>query len=303
MNTCTRCSASLAQGVQFCMNCGEAVSISPKKRAGFLLPLLTGAGLLFALFATLAATGVLRLPGKSPNTAPLLVPGAGSADTLAQEGSRSGGTLTVPGEAAPGTLPAADIRMPDDVRRWLEHLKRVDERREEQNSSMVSSLMRVMGSIKPGAFVDMDAADQDAERRKSSAGSAISDVDKIFDDLTRDFQSLPPPAECREIAQQYSAMLLEMRKMTTEVFVSMENLDIGALEKMKGSSFERVDTRAQHTNKLVDGLCKKYNEPNKYVLFVDRSSPLVGSGSLDKMSTDQAYQQLLEQMLKDIDKQ
>jgi len=163
-------------------------------------------------------------------------------------------------------------RMPDDLRNWLRHLKRVDRKREEMNRKFAGELLETALIIKPGMFTDEAELEADAERRKSIANREIANLVSEFRELIREFHELPPPTEAQAIALEYDKALLAMMEMTQEIAKALENEDLSALFGMMNTSYSRIDERVQKTNERVDQLCKKYNEPNVYILFVESPS-------------------------------
>jgi hypothetical protein len=228
---------------------------------------------------------------------------AGSADAaLRKEVGTGGPNLQVQASADPPALAEEGIGMPDDVRKWLEHLKRIDKIREAYNSSYAMTLIGKVGSLRPGTFLEEDSAAIDEAQRKAAAGGLTADVDSFFAKLTNDFQSLPPPTECSSIAAQYASVLLETRGMLGQIDQAITNLDIHSLETLQGTTFARLDTRAQEANTLIDDICKKYQEPNKYEVFVDRGNSLSlgaalmgGASSVDEKAMMKIYEDLLNE--------
>ncbi|MEO7453216.1 MAG: hypothetical protein ABIV13_00455 [Fimbriimonadales bacterium] len=265
------------------------------------LPLLIAIGAGLAVIGALFATGVIRLGGRTGDDG-LRVP-AGTADAgLRKEAGNRGPNLQVQAATDPPTVSETGIGMPDDVRKWLEHLKRIDKIREAYNTTYAMSLIGKVGSLRPGTFMEEDSAAIDEAQRKAAAGGLTADVDAFFAKLTTDFQAVPPPIECGPIAAQYASVLLETRGMLGQVDQAITNLDIHALESLQGTTFARLDTRAQEANTLIGGICEKYQEPNKYEVFVDRGNSLSlgaalmgGASNVDEKAMMKIYQDLLDE--------
>lgn len=237
------------------------------------LPLIIGGVALAAIAGGLWATGALRLRGS--DTDPTLRVAGDSANVgLQQRGENPAPAVALKGEQPAPAVRESLVVMPDDVRKWLEHLKRVDKQREAYNTTFVMSLMSKIGDLQPGTYIDEDSAAGDEARRKTSAHGVVGGVDTFFSKLTEDFQSLQPPIECGPIASQYSSVLLETRGMLGQITTAISNLDTRALESMQGTTFARLDTKADEANGLIAAICTKYHEPNKYDVFVDKGSAL-----------------------------
>jgi hypothetical protein len=296
---CPKC-AFEAGDARFCSQCGTAFDAALKSKRA-MLPVLAALGLGALLLGGLFATGVLRLGGRADDSA-LRVPGGAEDVSLRKEGGATGPDLAVRGEAPAPGVQEQGLGMPDDVRKWLEHLKRIDRLREGYNTTYAMTLLGKVGSLRRGTFMDEETAAIDDAKRKASAEGFTGDIDSFFAKLTQDFQSLPPPAECASIAGQYSSVLLETRGMLGQIDAAITNLDIHALESMQGTTYARLDTRADETNTLIDDICEKYQEPNKYQVFVDKGNSLSlgaalmgGSTAVDQDQLNKIYQDLLNE--------
>ena len=296
---CPKCAFD-AGTARFCSQCGTSFDAAlPRKRN--YLPFVIAGGAILAIFGVLVATGLLQLGGRTGDAA-LIVPG-GSQDVSLRKGAGPGGpNLSVSSTAPPPTVAEEGLGMPDDVRKWLEHLKRIDKIREAYNSSYAMTLIGKVGSLKPGTFLDEDAAAIDEAQRKAAANGLTGDVDNFFAKLTQDFQSLAPPAECAGIAGEYSGVLLETRAMLGQIDQAISNLDIHSLESLQGTTYVRLDAKADGTNSLIDAICAKYQEPNKYEVFVDRGNSLSlgaalmgGAGHVDENAIMKIYEDLLNE--------
>ncbi|MCH8275094.1 MAG: hypothetical protein IH851_09920 [Armatimonadetes bacterium] len=219
--------------------------------------------------------GSLALPGKGPEDGVIADPGA------------LGGTAITDLGAYPDTgIARPDAAMPPDIRAWLEHLKRVDRRREALNRELAPKLINLALNLQPGVFSDEEELQSEANRRMNEAQTSIGGVTPGFQDLIRDFQSFAPPQECRRIADEYNALLFGLTDMVQKVTKALEAKDLGSLYTMLGSSYSQIDQRASNANVLVDHLCRRYREPNIYVLFVETQGGTgvgIGMGDIEKL--------------------
>jgi len=285
---------------KFCPQCGRGLDVSfgPKKSRAVWVGLAIGvvciAGLLFA-------AGALRVRGNEGDPS-LRIGGSAQDVALRQRGEAKPPALALQGEQGSPAVNQTGMTMPDDVRKWLEHLKRIDKQREGFNSTFAMKLIGKIGSMQPGTYFEEEPARAEEAHRRGEAGGMIGEVDTFFSNLAADFQSLPPPAECGPIASQYASVLLETRAMLGQIYTAMTNLDTRALEAMQGTTFQRLDTKAEDTNGKISAICKKYHEPNKYEVFVDKSSAIgIGSALTDagpSLGMDQkAFLKLAEELM------
>ncbi len=267
------------------MNCGAALDHAGKSRTRKAFWLVTGlAGLL--IIATIGAVRSLLIGAAAPKNQALAVPAMGTPNAVA-----------LPQRATPPTVAAVSERMPEDVRKWLEHMKRVDEKRERFNREFAQTLLKSIGKLRPGAFIEESEADADRARRSGEAGQIVASVDTFFSDLTREFQNLAPPAECRPIAGKYSSILLETRNILTEVVSGINGGDTASLEKLQGTSYKRIDASAAETNDHIGALCSKYRESNKYSVFVDKGNSLGVGAAANMLPDSAAINEMMKRML------
>ena len=313
MNRCSKCGSQMVPGAQFCMNCGASFSFSGQTRRSRFrwLPIL-GVLLIVAGAAwSLTAAGVFSLSSKHAELNALEASGAVGDPSLSVSGVRNESSvlaepsqptdpaLELSNEPQPPSLIVPESGMPDDIRRWLEHLKRVDEKRESLNIELTGELMGLVATLRPGTFSEEDAgeASEDDSRRRNTAGEAISNVDAIFSDLITEFQSFPPPPQCRTIAVQYNSALFGTREISIELMEALSNLDLQAAQALVGKSYSKVDSHVATANRLVDGLCSKYGVPNLYKLLVEKSGGL-GLG-LNSASIMEEYSKMLKDLMDD----
>lgn len=287
MMQCPKCSFD-AGAAKFCPQCGLVLDadFKPKRR---MMPLFVVLGAAAVVAALLFATGVLRLRGKD----------ADPALNISAESQRP--VLAVRGNEAPSVVNQTAVTMPDDVRKWLEHLKRIDRERETHGTEYQLTLLANVGSLAPVNQAEQGTLNSETTRRKSKGSSLIGNVDDFYSDLTSRFQAISPPVECGQIASDYSALLLESQAMVREVTSAVEHLDIDGLRSMKNTSFKRVDERGSETNQRIAAICAKYHEPNKYAVFVDRGSVIgIGAALTDSPSLgldQKAYLKLVDELI------
>lgn len=298
MNNCSRCGFAFGHGAAFCPQCGTPLT-ARANRWPRVLSVVVGVLILAGLVLTLQRAGVLQLPGSSQaaigkdgGARPSLALSGEDTSNVAKPGD-SPPSLTLPGDPAPG-IGRDRQGMPDDVRAWLDHLKRIDRERERLNTDLGAEAMAMMGSLHPGMFAETeaDAAAQDDSRRRGAAATFIERVNQTFTDLTRRFQGVPPPEECRRIAAEYNDALLGTRELMTNLIRALENLSIQQAAALEGQSINQVDRPVQNANELIKALCRKYDEPNVWHLFVERGSGLAsGMGAAAAL---EGYGKLLE---------
>lgn len=279
------------------MNCGQAVALSGgsgtvalSNRKAWLIGSLVAVGILAVSLATLSATGALRaFFGGGTNA--LRAEGAGGTSALQAEGALGSDLLKVRGS---GTTPPLSARgtkryMPDDIRRWLEHLERIERMRGELCISQISAGMVDKMGLGSGASLDMAKKilanpDDDPTPPDKEMAESNKRHDMGWAELLDDFNSLPPPAECVPIRDKYQQTLDETRKMIEEITGHLDNAAenpqaaIEALQRMIGTSSGRIDKNGIETDRLIGEICARYDTAKWFSINAD-----FGGGTLGKI--------------------
>jgi hypothetical protein len=221
--------------------------------------------------------------------------GEGASEVLPQVGEKAGGVLGTPGINPPEGVGVPGMRMPDDIRRWLEHLKRVDLMREGANTQLTGEFTALVTALMPGIFSDPGEAEASDQQRRSEALKAFRRVDNTFREIQKEFHSLPPPPVCKPIAEEYSSALENTRAMVLDLMEAVADLDMGKALSLQNQSYARIDTRVATCNALIEALCARYREPNRYQLFVDKPS----STAVPSVQILESYKKMLERLLGD----
>ena len=258
-----------------------AARADAKKKA--LVFALIGALAVLAIFGGLFASGALRFGAKQEPMAVLPATGKSSPPALAATGTAPEPQLQVQGKK---------VYMPDDVRAWLEHLERIEKRRMEMSHEQVAKAMEMLVALQAGGTMEMlnglleEAAGGEEVKTpgpvKETMGAAQSILEK-WQQLTADFNSLPPPAECIPTRNEYDVTLRETGAMIGDIIGavegSTENRDaaLAALMKMRGKS-TGIDKSAVKTDDLVQGICDKYETRKWFKITADVGGGLLSRG-------------------------
>lgn len=263
MAVCPKCQTPLAENAPFCIQCGlPSAPVSWQKK---WLPYLIG-GLVVVLLTLIAAYGGYLKVGGNQGIATLNKSGAVDSES--------------------NKLKATTGALPDDVRLWLEHLKRVDDARVAMQNRYLPALMSFATGFQNSDLEQIADPDSDIEAlnkaRADKAIKKVNSVDKEFRDLISDFQKLPPPSECLPIADKYNSALVANMEATHKLFgaIAKAGTDtesaLTELLTMQGESYKTIDAVVDNANGLVEALCDKYGAPNLYELFVETKSSKIG---------------------------
>lgn len=170
-----------------------------------------------------------------------------------------------------GKQAQAPKQMPDDVRRWLEHLERIEKQRGKLAQKGLAEFMVMAPALQQGADIEalkaLASGDPNAEMPKSSADKVAEtsvDSKKQWADLRRDFDSLPPPQECKSIADTYGHALDETGAMIQDILDAVQvakddpQKALQALYGMKNSS-KSIDEYGNSADDKVKEICDFYD--------------------------------------------
>ncbi len=241
---------------------------------GVIGAILVLAGLLFAL----DETGLLRAAGSVFRPQSLAAQGqSGQPPALPAEGSaQDSRMLSSPGQAGGSSLPIPDSKrfMPDDVRRWLEHLERIERKRGDLSREHLATAITTMTALQLGgsmseieALLRGDLEGLDENQTPPTIEKATTDMESMtraWVSLNDEFLSVPPPEECVPIRNQYDQVLRETGAMILDIVQAVDNAStdregaLQALLSMKGKSEERIGRPAERTDQGVAQICDKY---------------------------------------------
>lgn len=278
--TCPRCHAATAPNAPFCSQCGTSLRASAPGVASnrSAIPIAIGATLALIALALWGATaaGWLRFGAKAPDSQALRI-----------EASPTGGALQLPAKATgQPSLDKTAATMPDDVRRYLEFLERIEKKKVDISNKMIAQLqifatkLQTFGGAEGLLNHDEDMGG-DGKRPDTETQGAISGVKGEWTNLVDEFKSYPPPAECQPLADNYYRALSEIPGMAGDImdlFNMIATDPAGALQKAKGmqnTSANQIDRYFKASDGQLGDICSKYNTAKWFSIRED-----VGGGSL-----------------------
>ncbi len=230
-----------------------------------------------ALLLGLKAAGILQFGSRTPDNRTLAAEGQQAPDTLAVRGSAPPASLQQPHTNGPG--------MPDDVRRYLLHVERIEKKKLDLASRMIAELQ--VFKTKLGTFGGAEGLlghDEDlggdGKRPDTETQGTFSDVKGRWSALVEEFKSVDPPQQCVGLRDDYYRALSEIPGLTGDVqeVINAVNTDpAGALQKaeaMKGTSTV-IDKYFGSSDDDLGKICSTYNTSKWFNIARD-----VGTGSL-----------------------
>ncbi len=251
---CPRCGAKNPETAAFCMQCGQqlaaaqpvagAATLAPGVQRKAIWPWLTGGlALMAALLVFLAKGRSLELVDKTAPAANLKV-------------------------VAKAPL---EVKMPQDVLDWLEHLRKIEARKNELSIKQEADMKTfeiMLNTLGPGIgqFDPSQPEDQVGDKEPADVTKGkFEDLRPQWEGLIKDFESKPPPAECKPIADDYFAGLSEVPGMISDLEDLMNQVNSdpqAALIKAQGlqsKSYRNIDENFAKTDVRVQTICDKYH--------------------------------------------
>lgn len=262
--------------------------------------------LVLAIFFGLQASGILRFESNTPKIDNLKAEGGVPSQDLlrAEGGAPASEPLKAQGEApagiplkAEGSAPAApitqhaeNVTMPDDIRKWLEHLERIEKRKNDLTIRQLSQMavllqqMKVLGGGM-GLLNEEEGGYGGDTGPSETAKNSFDTLRPEWNQLIADFRGYPPPAECRPIADDYYRAVSEIPGMNADLAGILESIAgspenaAGALEKvmkLQNTSKNVIDKYLGETDDKVGSVCRKYETKKWFDIKSDVGGGLMG---------------------------
>lgn len=284
---CPRCGRPLGGGAAFCPNCGTmlaahaspggvAMPIAARRNNNAIWAILGTLAVVAAIIFGLKAAGILQF-GSRPAGHGLEAQGAPPDDGLGMRGV-----------APPASLPQghSTTGMPDDVRRYLEHVQRIEKRKVDLSLQMISELeifknkLGTFGGAEGLMNHDEDLGG-DGKRPDTETRNTFTDFRSRWDDIVSDFKTMDPPPQCVSLRDDYYRALSEIPGMAGDLFDVLNMVETdpqGALQKAQGmqsKSGNAIDKYFGQSDDDVGQICSHYNTSKWFDIKKD-----VGGGGL-----------------------
>ncbi len=251
-----------------------------QKKRNLVISIVLGClAILLAGGLALKSMGLLGASGKSPEEQALIAHGKLPGDPFVALGKAPAAPLEAVAEKPP--------EMPDDIYKWLEHLRISEEKRNAITMSQLTSAYtekeksQVAGGV--DALKDLLNGIDDGTSEMHPPTEKLAVLLKDMHDQVRQvlafFDSVPPPKECIPIRDAYDQALNEEAAQMGDIADHIAAGDVEKLLKMEGKSAQGIDSAGTKTDRLVGEICDKYHKRRWFNIASDiKSSPIFGSG-------------------------
>lgn len=261
-----------------------------KKRTLLIAIILGIVAALIAGGLALKSMGILGQNGHRPGDSLSATGHLPDDGTFLAGGEKPGGVLMAPGKkegavmASPGQ---ADPEMPEDIYRWLEHLRKTEEKRVDITMGQLTQAYTAKEKAQVEGGVDalkdlLNGIDDPNSELHSPTDKLAEVLKKMHDetmDLLKSFDSYPPPTACIPIRDAYDQSLNETAAQMGDIADHLAAGDVEKLLKMEGKSAKGIDSAGARTDRLVGEICDQYHKRRWFSIASDiKSSPIFGSG-------------------------
>ncbi|MCS7209462.1 MAG: hypothetical protein NZ874_07815 [Fimbriimonadales bacterium] len=154
---------------------------------------------------------------------------------------------------------------PKHIVDWLEHLRKTEERRRQMErniapvmSMLVQAMVARAAAMSGVAQGDLDKAEVDYEREREKLRQSYQQRQREWAQLLQFFQSVPPPPECRTLADAYYAGLSQYITTITQIEKSLVENDLSTLTGLLGSAQSDLDARFARADEELSRVCEQY---------------------------------------------
>lgn len=228
---------------------GMPMPMPPKRNNALLI----GGGAVLGiaiLLLLLKLSGIFAAPGEAPSA--VLI------------------KTTSPAPAALQKIAEAPPEMPADVLAWLKHLERIEHAKKDLIVKQVADMRvfeQMIGALGAG-IGEVDPYDQsgsnDSKNPADVTKGKFEDLKPQWEALLTDYESLPPPEECRSIANDYHRALSEVPGMVGDINTVLNQVGsdpssaLGKIHDLQRRSYDSVDKPFAESDAKVQGICDKY---------------------------------------------
>lgn len=263
---CSNCGNEIPSTSRFCLSCGKAIgatgAMAPAREQGRkgLWIVAAVAGLLIVAVAA-AAFFMLRgravtqaTPVPNPQQNPVAsapnVPNPPQANVLQTEVKKPPLDVNNPRKPAP----------PADVVAYLEHLKKVEERRQQVYASELNSLFAGAGEMVKDIIPDWSNSDAPDTPDVRPLTQKRREYTEDWQELTKYLLSAPAPAQCAQLFDKYYGALGQAIRLFNDYQAAMSDPakpDIAKLQGLKTRHWE-VDKKLDAAERELAAVCDRY---------------------------------------------
>jgi hypothetical protein len=246
---CPNCQQPLPENAQFCLRCGRPVSTlagggSPRPTVtrphrkwlalGLGLLVLIGLAALIGVQSGLLTQARVKKP-----TGP---------SVLEAEAPKPAGPSVLEAEAPKPKQP------PQHILNWLEHLRRIEMKRR----AMERNFNPALQMLKDALALKLELEEERQQEKMQNLEQGYHRYQQDWAGLLREYRAVPPPAECRVLADTYDSALSSYVTLMLQIEDAMQKQDLNSLMNMRGTAQSDVDQRLINADVELMKVCEAY---------------------------------------------
>lgn len=278
---CSKCGAEVPVESKFCMSCGQAVSaegvearhaVETRKRTTLWAIL---AGILIVVVAAVVLAFMTRgnkvtqaTPVPNPQQAPVV--NAPPMPDQPQPSVLDTDVKNEPLEVRKEEKPAP----PADVVAYLEHLKRVEQMRQDVTARELNYLVSEASNIIVKVFPFNEEWDESSAQRELSKQAQT--FSKDWQQISAHFLSVQAPQPCAQLAGRYYQALRTFVGFMGKFEDAVNRKDMAGLQSMRRDQVT-VDQELNAADRELDQVCRKFGIEKAFSIKSDTGqTPLLG---------------------------
>ncbi len=259
---CPNCRQPLPENAQFCLRCGRPLTAtlmssppvsSSSSRALRWLALALGVLVLLGAVAFIGIhSGLLtRAQVKKPAGPSVLeaeAPKPPAPSVLQAEAPKPSGPSVLQTETP------QPKQAPQHVINWLEHLRRIEMKRR----TMERNFNPALEMLKDALALKLELDEEKQQEKMQNLQQGYQRYQQDWAGLLREYRSVPPPAECRVLADTYDAALSSYVTFMLQIEDAMQKQDLNRLMNMRGTAQSDVDQKLINADVELMKVCESY---------------------------------------------
>jgi hypothetical protein len=115
-----------------------------------------------------------------------------------------------------------------------------------------------------------DVEDESRSAKQQDITSGIDEYTQKWQQLVTEFNSVPPPSGCEQLAGSYGTALGKYSKVMIGIQTALVKQDISTLMSMQGSAQADVDSSLIQADQSLSTVCKNYGIRKDFSITPDK---------------------------------
>ncbi len=262
MARCGKCGQMMEAGARFCSACGQPMTANaPSASSPATTQAPNNKKWLWIGLGVLTLTALAFLQGTQSGffaraqVKPELAPSILQAEAPPESPSI---LQAEPPPPAPSVLQSESPEpkpVPQHILNWLEHLKRIERKRQ----AMERNFNPALNMLKDALALRYQLEEEGQQQKIENLERGYEQYRQDWTGLLKEYQSVPPPPECKVLADTYYVALGNYVRFMMQIEQSVETQDLNSLLNMRGTAQAEVDEQLSNADVELTRLCQQYD--------------------------------------------